>query len=175
MNTSKLIVYAMLGYTPVSALLHSFTLVCGGVIMLIKYGLENDPLLIILGLFTVISSSISSIKQNDLKKIIALSTNSQIGIVTISIGLGGIDQSYSHIISHGLLKAYIFVELGKNIKYDSNNQNINTLIHPIKNEIVKLFLLAITAYPYLLIYLTKENILILDMHTIIYILLISSS
>lgn len=83
---------AMAAPTPVSALVHSSTLVTAGVFMLVRFnqsmGQEIREMLFVLGLFTSIYAGIIALRESDLKKVIALSTLSQLGFMFISLGLG---------------------------------------------------------------------------------------
>lgn len=124
---------SMEGPTPVSSLLHAACLVCAGIYLLIRssYLLEYSPtvLLIILwlgGLTTLIAGLIA-IVSNDIKKIIALSTMSQLGLMVLAIGLSSYQASIYHLFTHGMFKALLFMSAGSiihSIVYES--QDIRT-------------------------------------------------
>jgi NADH:ubiquinone oxidoreductase subunit 5 (subunit L)/multisubunit Na+/H+ antiporter MnhA subunit len=122
-GASPWLLCAMSGPTPVSALLHSATLVTAGLLVLVKleskwYGLCNLSLLIfILGAVTALVSCLAAVVFFDLKRIIAYSTCTHIGLIFMSLGLSGIvqaDLSYyvGHLFTHGLTKSLLFLLAG---------------------------------------------------------------
>lgn len=103
--------------TPVSSLVHRSTLVTAGYyLMFCYYGFLTDPrflfLMTSLGTATIFLSGLSSLFENDLKKVIALSTLSQIGFLVIRLGLGLPILSFLHMISHAFFKSCIFIQVG---------------------------------------------------------------
>lgn len=103
--------------TPVSSLVHRRTLVTAGLVLLINYSniLLNGYMLffiLILGLFTMFFSRITALVEEDIKKVVALSTLSQMGfsIVTLGVGLGFI--SFIHLVRHALFKSCLFMQVG---------------------------------------------------------------
>jgi NADH:ubiquinone oxidoreductase subunit 5 (subunit L)/multisubunit Na+/H+ antiporter MnhA subunit len=99
---------AIEGPTPVSALLHAATMVTAGIFLLFRvipiYLLDNltiYKILSIIGLLTIILGGIGSLYQNDIKKIIAYSTTSQIGYLYYSLIIGITIGSYYHLLIHG--------------------------------------------------------------------------
>ena len=121
---------AMAGPTPVSALLHAATMVTAGVYLLLR--LETiiyiSPtirnLIIIIGLFTIIFGGLSSINQNDIKKIIAYSTCSQLGYMFLTSGLLIPSVGLFHLLTHGFFKAMLFLTAGILIHNFKNEQDI---------------------------------------------------
>ena len=104
--------------TPVSALVHSSTLVTAGVYLLIRmdrilsnYTMTADFLMVI-GILTIILAGVSALFEIDIKKIIALSTLSQLGVIIISIGSGKPLLAYLHLLSHAFFKAILFMCAG---------------------------------------------------------------
>lgn len=103
--------------TPVSSLVHSSTLVTAGVFLLFKYFFlfSSFSLLLVLfcfGLFTSGYSSFLALIERDIKKVIALSTLSQIGFLVFTLGLGLPVLSFLHLLTHALFKSCLFLQAG---------------------------------------------------------------
>nr|YP_010586570.1 NADH dehydrogenase subunit 5 [Setodes brevicaudatus]UZZ44384.1 NADH dehydrogenase subunit 5 [Setodes brevicaudatus] len=120
---------AMAAPTPVSALVHSSTLVTAGIYLLVRFyelfqieGLIK--VLFILGVLTMFMASIGGIFEFDLKKIVALSTLSQLGLMFVSLGLGLKFLSMFHLLSHAFFKALLFLCAGVLIHSMNNFQDI---------------------------------------------------
>jgi len=105
---------AMAAPTPVSSLVHSSTLVTAGVYLLIRFYniFEIKYFLFIISLFTMIISGVGAVFETDLKKIIALSTLSQLGIIIITLSFGLIEISFFHLLRHALFKSLLFLCAG---------------------------------------------------------------
>jgi NADH-ubiquinone oxidoreductase chain 5 len=120
---------AMAAPTPVSALVHSSTLVTAGVYLLIRFHyilLENNFLFYV-GVFTIFISGLGANFEIDLKKIIALSTLSQLGVIIISLGLGLVELSFFHLLTHALFKSLLFLCAGVYIHGVGDIQDIRFL------------------------------------------------
>jgi len=121
---------AMAAPTPVSALVHSSTLVTAGVYLLIRfYSVFESELLLgaalfYLGALTMLMAGIVASFETDLKKIIALSTLSQLGLIVLSVGLGNINLAIFHLIVHAIFKALLFLCGGKIIHSFGGEQDI---------------------------------------------------
>merc|ERR1711963_1022429 len=118
--------------TPVSALVHSSTLVTAGIYLLIRINLiiieiNINYILLIIGIITIIMSGITAIIEIDIKKIIALSTLSQLGIIIIILGLGNPILSFFHLISHAFFKAILFICAGIIIHNIKDYQDIRKI------------------------------------------------
>uniref|UniRef100_S5TFE8 NADH-ubiquinone oxidoreductase chain 5 n=1 Tax=[Candida] norvegica TaxID=49330 RepID=S5TFE8_9ASCO len=122
------LIWAMAGPTPVSVLLHAATLVIAGIYLLMRSSpiLENCPNILLLNLwlggFTTLIAGLIAINTNDIKRIIALSTMSQLGIMFISIGLSCYNLTLFHVLCHSIYKALLFICAG-------------TIIHSLTNEL----------------------------------------
>lgn len=104
---------AMAAPTPVSALVHSSTLVTAGVYLLIRYlGDQGRLVLTFLGLVTSCIAGFNAMIGFDFKKIIALSTLRQLGLMMTSIGLGYSTLAYYHLLTHAVVKALLFLSAG---------------------------------------------------------------
>lgn len=118
---------AMAAPTPVSALVHSSTLVTAGVYLLIRYHfliLNYRYLLLFIGLITIFISGLGANLEFDLKKIIALSTLSQLGLIICILGLGRRELAFFHLLIHALFKALLFICAGNFIHLIINSQDI---------------------------------------------------
>lgn len=121
---------AMVGPSPVSALIHAATMVTAGIYLIMR----NYTLFLVtpfilnisgfLGALTLLFSSISAIFQSDVKKILAYSTMSQLGYMFIVLSIGGWGLALSHLITHAFFKALLFLSAGTLIKYCKNEQKI---------------------------------------------------
>ena len=103
--------------TPVRSLVHSRTLVTAGLILLINFSkliLNGSVIILVLlvGIFTIFFSSISALVEEDIKKVVALSTLSQIGFSIVTLGLGISFVSFLHLVSHALFKSCLFIQVG---------------------------------------------------------------
>ena len=119
---------AMEGPTPVSALIHAATMVAAGVYMLCRiFFLLNAPALEVIswvGGFTALLSALIAIQQNDIKRILAYSTLSQLGFMVMGVGLGGPGQSMFHLTTHAFFKALLFLGAGSVIIALHHEQDI---------------------------------------------------
>nr|YP_009162020.1 NADH dehydrogenase subunit 5 [Litoditis aff. marina PmIV]AKS28870.1 NADH dehydrogenase subunit 5 [Litoditis aff. marina PmIV] len=108
---------AMSAPTPVSSLVHSSTLVTAGLILLMNFSnliMQKNVIsvILIIGLFTMFFSSVTALVEEDLKKVVALSTLSQMGFSMVTLGLGLSFISFIHLISHALFKSCLFMQVG---------------------------------------------------------------
>jgi NADH-ubiquinone oxidoreductase chain 5 len=118
--------------TPVSALVHSSTLVTAGVYLLIRINLiiieiNIRYILLLIGIITIIIAGITAIIEIDIKKIIALSTLSQLGIIILILGIGNPILSFFHLLSHAFFKAMLFICAGIIIHNIKDYQDIRKI------------------------------------------------
>jgi len=124
---------AMEGPTPVSALIHAATMVTAGVFLLIIMSplLEassfSRDFILIIGSITCLFASSVAIFQNDIKRIIAYSTCSQLGYMFMAIGVSAYSAAYFHLLSHAFFKALLFLGAGCVIHSMSDEQNIKKM------------------------------------------------
>nr|WAJ48507.1 Nad5 [Metschnikowia sp. MTCC 13085] len=109
---------AMEGPTPVSSLLHAATMVCSGVFVLVRssYMLEYTPSVLLfmlwLGGFTTLMSGLMAVVSNDMKRVMALSTMSQLAIMMLAMGSSAYDLAMYHLYCHAFFKALLFMSAG---------------------------------------------------------------
>jgi len=121
---------AMAGPTPVSALIHAATMVTAGIYMIARssvlYNLAPIALDLItwIGLATALLAASIAIKQNDIKKVLAYSTVSQLGFMFVAIGMGAYTTAVFHVITHAFFKALLFLGSGSVIHAMSGEQDI---------------------------------------------------
>ncbi|MEP0987373.1 NADH-quinone oxidoreductase subunit L [Ekhidna sp.] len=112
---------AMVGPTPVSALIHAATMVAAGVYLLFRVApfLDREVLTFValVGTFTAFYGGLSALFQHDIKKVLAYSTISQLGYMVIGIGVGAADAALFHLVTHAFFKAGLFLGAGSVIHY----------------------------------------------------------
>jgi NADH-quinone oxidoreductase subunit L len=124
---------AMAGPTPVSALIHAATMVTAGIYMIarssILYNLAPFTLNIIIaiGLVTLLMAAIIGLKQNDIKKVLAYSTVSQLGYMFLALGLGAYSGAVFHVTTHAFFKALLFLGAGSVIHAMGGEQDIRNM------------------------------------------------
>nr|YP_009946915.1 NADH dehydrogenase subunit 5 [Tituria sagittata]QOH91213.1 NADH dehydrogenase subunit 5 [Tituria sagittata] len=125
---------AMSAPTPISALVHSSTLVTAGVYLSIRFiNKISVNYLLLLTMMTTIMSSMCANYEFDLKKIIALSTLSQLGMMMSANFLGMKEMAFMHLLTHATFKSLLFMSAGIMIYYNNNNQDIRNLGLTCKN------------------------------------------
>ena len=160
---------AMAAPTPVSALVHSSTLVTAGVYLLIRINillanLQILEALIFLGTFTILMAGGAAIFEIDIKKIIALSTLSQLGAIMIALGAGSPILSYFHLLSHAFFKAMLFMCAGLVIHNMKDYQDIRKMglgwgSLPISISIITVANIRLCGLPFLRGFYSKDLIL----------------
>nr|AWV84375.1 NADH dehydrogenase subunit 5 [Mendozana platypleura] len=160
---------AMAAPTPVSALVHSSTLVTAGVYLMIRFSnvicnMELINLFMLMSVMTMIMSGIGANFEFDLKKIIALSTLSQLGIMMTILMFGYPLLSFFHLIIHALFKASLFLCAGVIIHGFSNNQDIRLmgcLCHqmPMTMTLLNIANLSLCGIPFMSGFYSKDMIM----------------
>lgn len=124
---------AMAGPTPVSALIHAATMVTAGIYMIarssILYNLAPITLdvIIVIGMATAIFAAIIGLRQNDIKKVLAYSTVSQLGYMFLALGLGAYSTGVFHVTTHAFFKALLFLGAGSVIHAMGGEQDIRKM------------------------------------------------
>lgn len=162
---------AMIAPTPVSSLVHSSTLVTAGIYLLIRSNLvwinsnTTCSLLIVAGLSTTVIAGVMAVTERDIKKVIALSTLRQLGLMAFSLGLGEVKLAFLHLLCHAFFKAGIFLSVGSMIRYNSGNQSFNTFrvatINLCPAAMMGLFIgsISLAGIPGTAGYISKESII----------------
>src|SRR5437867_3038333 len=121
---------AMEGPTPISALIHAATMVAAGVYMLVRVAFviqaSQTALLVVawIGTITAVLAALIATQQNDIKRILAYSTLSQLGYMVMAVGLASNDASIFHLFTHAFFKALLFLAAGSVIVMLHHEQNI---------------------------------------------------
>src|SRR6185503_17934805 len=124
---------AMAGPTPVSALIHAATMVTAGIYMIarsnIMYSLAPVTMTIVagIGLATAIFAALIALKQNDIKKVLAYSTVSQLGYMFLGLGVGAYTGAVFHVMTHAFFKALLFLGAGSVIHAMGGEQDITKM------------------------------------------------
>nr|AJF93963.1 NADH dehydrogenase subunit 5 [Hertwigia falcifera] len=161
---------AMEGPTPVSALIHAATMVTAGIFILIRSSslLEESKISLTLtawiGVITAFFAASIGSTQNDIKRIIAYSTCSQLGYMALAIGISKYSISLLHLINHAFFKSLLFLSAGIAIHTISNEQDIRKLSNmathtPIIYTSLLIGSLTITGIPFLTAHFSKEQII----------------
>lgn len=160
----------MEGPTPVSALIHAATMVTAGVFLIIRSGplFEGSALALtiitILGALTAFFAATVGVVQNDLKKVIAYSTCSQLGYMVMVCGLSSYTTSLFHLTNHAFFKALLFLSAGSVIHAVSDEQDMRKmggLIRSIPLTYIMILIgsLSLMGFPYLAGFYSKDLIL----------------
>jgi len=161
---------AMEGPTPVSALIHAATMVTAGVYLLMRSSplieYSNTVLLICLwiGAITTVFSSLIGLFQQDIKKVIAYSTMSQLGMMVIAIGLSSYNVALFHLVNHAFYKGLLFLGAGAVIHAVSDNQDfrkyggLKTFL-PLTYSVMLIASLSLVAFPFMTGFYSKDFIL----------------
>nr|QGX04672.1 NADH dehydrogenase subunit 5 [Undinula vulgaris] len=160
---------AMAAPTPVSALVHSSTLVTAGVYLLIRMNMLVSTTtisvgLMLMGTLTMVMAGFTAMFEMDMKKIIALSTLSQLGIMMMTLGAKMPLLSFFHLLSHAFFKAMLFMCAGMVIHNMKDYQNIrkmgNSLIAlPLISSVMMIANLSLSGLPFLTGFYSKDLIL----------------
>src|SRR5690242_156542 len=161
---------AMEGPTPVSALIHAATMVTAGVYLLMR----SSPLIeysstvlmscLLLGAITTVFSSLIGLFQQDIKKVIAYSTMSQLGMMVIAIGLSSYNVALFHLINHAFYKALLFLGAGSVIHAVADNQDFRKFgglrnYLPLTYSVMLIASLSLVAFPFMTGFYSKDFIL----------------
>src|SRR5690554_4726191 len=161
---------AMAGPTPVSALIHAATMVTAGIYMIARSNIlfTLSPvvmqLIAVVGLATAILAAAIAITQNDIKRVLAYSTVSQLGYMFLGLGVGAFTGAFFHVITHAFFKALLFLGAGSVIHAMSNEQDMR-FMGGLKKKLPITFItmliatIAIAGIPPLSGFFSKDEIL----------------
>jgi NADH-quinone oxidoreductase subunit L len=161
---------AMAGPTPVSALIHAATMVTAGIYLVARSSAffvvseMASTFVLVIGLLTAIVSATIALKQNDIKKVLAYSTVSQLGYMFVALGVGAYSTALFHVTTHAFFKALLFLGSGSVIHAMGGEQDIR-LMGGLKNKLkithitFLLGTLAIAGVPPLAGFFSKDEIL----------------
>ena len=161
---------AMEGPTPVSALIHAATMVTAGVFLVVRCSpiYEYSPLALaivtIVGMSTALFAASVALVQNDIKKIIAYSTCSQLGYMFFAAGVGAYNVAIFHLFTHAFFKALLFLGAGSVIHSFNEEQDINKMggvwkSIPYTYVLMIIGTLALTGFPFLSGFYSKDAII----------------
>tara|TARA_B100000029_G_scaffold461232_1_gene492853 strand:+ start:44 stop:1951 length:1908 start_codon:yes stop_codon:yes gene_type:complete len=161
---------AMEGPTPVSALIHAATMVTAGVFMIARmspmfeFAINTNIFITFIGASTAIFAASIALTQNDIKRVIAYSTCSQLGYMFFAAGVGAYNASIFHLMTHGFFKALLFLSAGSVIHAMHHEQDMRKMggLHskiPFTAVMMWIGSLAIIGFPYFSGYYSKESIL----------------
>jgi NADH-ubiquinone oxidoreductase chain 5 len=161
---------AMEGPTPVSALIHAATMVTAGVYLLMRASplIEYSSTVLIislwLGAITTVFSSLIGLFQQDIKKVIAYSTMSQLGMMVIAVGLSSYNVALFHLVNHAFYKGLLFLGAGAVIHAVFDNQDFRRyggliFFLPLTYSVMLIASLSLVAFPFMTGFYSKDFIL----------------
>ena len=161
---------AMAGPTPVSALIHAATMVTAGVYLVVRsnfqYSLAPTTMdgILFIGLLTALVAAFIGLRQNDIKKVLAYSTVSQLGFMFVALGVGAYTTAMFHLMTHAFFKALLFLGSGSAIHAMSGEQDMRFMGGlkkkiPITHITFLIGTLAISGFPFLSGMISKDEIL----------------
>lgn len=161
---------AMAGPTPVSALIHAATMVTAGIYMVVRSNVlfalapVASDVVAIVGLATAFFAATIGLKQNDIKKVLAYSTVSQLGYMFVALGVGAYDTALFHVVTHAFFKALLFLGAGSVIHAMSGEQDIRRMGGlkgklPVTHATFLIGTLAIAGIPPFAGFFSKDEIL----------------
>lgn len=161
---------AMTGPTPVSALIHAATMVTAGIFLMLRlepvFALapEASAIVAFTGAATALVAAFVAAGQTDIKKVLAFSTVSQLGLMVLAVGTGAYAAAFFHLFTHAFFKAMLFLSAGAVITYTHHEQNIRRMgglisSYPALGLLFWLALAALAGIPGLSGFFSKDHIL----------------
>ncbi|MBW4359258.1 NADH-quinone oxidoreductase subunit L [Flavobacterium taihuense] len=166
---------AMAGPTPVSALIHAATMVTAGIFMVTRLNFVFDltpyvqTIIAVIGALTALVAATIGLVQNDIKKVLAYSTVSQLGLMFLALGLGAYEVAVFHVITHAFFKACLFLGSGSVIHGLHGEQDMRKMgglkkAMPITFWTMLIASLAISGVPLFSGFFSKDEILMVAFH-----------
>ena len=166
---------AMAGPTPVSALIHAATMVTAGIFMITRMNFLFDltpdvqSIIAVVGAITALVAATIGLVQNDIKKVLAYSTVSQLGLMFLALGLGAYEVAVFHVITHAFFKACLFLGSGSVIHALGGEQDMRNMgglkkVMPITFATMLIASLAISGVPLFSGFFSKDEILLVAFH-----------
>ena len=155
---------AMAAPTPVRALVHSSTLVTAGIYLLMRFNNFSTEWLIVLGSVTMLMAGFCACAEIDIKKIVALRTLSQLGVIAVGLSLALKNLCFFHLITHAMFKALLFMCVGVGIhtvfgRQDFRSYTVLNSVSPWPSFILTTANLALLGFPFLAGFYRKDRIL----------------
>ncbi|HIY75599.1 MAG TPA: NADH-quinone oxidoreductase subunit L [Candidatus Sphingobacterium stercorigallinarum] len=161
---------AMAGPTPVSALIHAATMVTAGIYMIARSNIlftlapVTMQLIAIIGVATALIAAFIALTQNDIKKVLAYSTVSQLGYMFLGLGVGAFTGAFFHVLTHAFFKALLFLGAGSVIHAMADQQDMREMgglkkHMPITHSTMLIATIAISGIPPLAGFFSKDEIL----------------
>lgn len=155
--------------TPVSSLVHSSTLVTAGVYLLFRHLnrmviMKASLIIYFIGIATILLASVAALNEKDMKKIVALSTLSQLGLIIVSLRSGWFFIAFFHLITHAYFKAIIFIRVGNIIHHSQDYQvmkNTGRILYPspMISSVIFLASISLSGAPFTAAFFSKEPII----------------
>jgi NADH-quinone oxidoreductase subunit L len=166
---------AMAGPTPVSALIHAATMVTAGIYLIVRsnFLFELAPftkdIILYVGLATTLVAAFMALRQNDIKKVLAYSTVSQLGLMFVALGFGAYTVALFHVTTHAFFKALLFLGSGSVIHGMHEEQDIRKMgglakLMPITHFTFLIGTMAIAGIPFLSGFFSKDEIMAQALH-----------
>merc|ERR1711942_412431 len=150
--------------TPVRAPVHSSTLVTAGVYLLLRFNLFSIEWMLLLGRITMLIAGVRACTELDIKKIVALSTLSQLGVIIVSLSLYQKDLCFFHLVTHAIFKALLFICVGISIHTIYGSQDFRSfsnlgkgIFYPIR--FLTISNLALLGFPFISGFYRKDIIM----------------
>jgi NADH-quinone oxidoreductase subunit L len=161
---------AMAGPTPVSALIHAATMVTAGIYMIVRCHVLYDAapstqhFIAIVGIATSLFAAIIGLRQNDIKKVLAYSTVSQLGFIFLALGVGAYTNAMFHLMTHAFFKALLFLAAGSVLHGLHHEQDIRKMgglkkLMPLTYWTFLIGTLAICGFPLFSGFFSKDEIM----------------
>jgi len=154
--------------TPISALVHSSTLVTAGLYLMLRFSyllpLTFQNVMLVVSIFTSFYAGLTVLCEQDFKKIVALSTLSHLGFISMAIFSGALNLAYYHLLAHALFKSLLFIGVGEFILILSHNQDKRAIssgfsLAPASSFMIIVSLYGLLGFPFVSGFYSKDFVL----------------